>query len=77
MEFSINKNPEIIKKVLKDDGTFPNSQLPVLIYKNALTLPEEHAAIIIEDIFKKITGPTHGVMVFTITTIITALLMRR
>ncbi len=53
MKFSINKNPEIIKKLLKDDGTFPNSQLPVLIYKNAVTLPEEHAATIIEDIFKK------------------------
>jgi uncharacterized protein YjlB len=53
MEFSINKKPEIINKVLKDDGTFPNSNLPVLIYKTALMLPEEHAAKIIEGIFKK------------------------
>ena len=53
MEFSINKKPEIIKKILKDDGTFPNSPLPVLIYKNAINLPPEHAAKIIEDIFKK------------------------
>lgn len=53
MEFSINKKPKIIKKVLEDDGTFPNSKLPVLIYKNALTLPEDHAATIIEDTFKK------------------------
>ncbi len=53
MEFSINKSPLVIKKILKDDGTFPNSELPVIIYKNALTLPEEHAAKIIEDVFKK------------------------
>ncbi|MDB5199577.1 MAG: cupin protein [Chitinophagaceae bacterium] len=53
MEFSINKKPKIIKQLLKDDGQFPNSSLPVLIYKAALTLPEEHAAKIIEDIFKK------------------------
>ncbi|MDB5222661.1 MAG: cupin protein [Chitinophagaceae bacterium] len=53
MEFSISKNPQIIKQLLKDDGQFPNSNLPVLIYKAALTLPEEHAATIIEDIFKK------------------------
>ncbi len=53
MQFSINKNPGIIKKVLKDDGIFPNNSLPVLIYKDALKLPEEHSAKIIEDIFKK------------------------
>lgn len=52
MEFSINRKPEIIKKVFEDDGTFPNSKLPVLIYKAALTLPGEHAPKIIEDIFK-------------------------
>ena len=53
MEFSINKNPEIIKQVFEDDGTFPNSSLPVLIYKAALLLPAEHAATILENIFKK------------------------
>lgn len=53
MKFLINSKPDIIKKILKDDGTFPNSHLPVIIYKNALTLPGEHAAKIIEDLFKK------------------------
>jgi uncharacterized protein YjlB len=53
MEFSINKDPKIIKQVLNDDGQFPNSALPVLIYKAALKLPDEHAAKIIEDIFEK------------------------
>lgn len=53
MEFSINKKPQIIKKVFKDDGTFPNSILPALIYKGALILPEEHPEKIIEEIFKK------------------------
>ena len=53
MEFSINKKPKIIKKVLKDDGTFPNSSLPAFIYKGALVLPKQHPEKIIEDIFKK------------------------
>lgn len=53
MQFPINKNPEIIKKVFQDDGTFPNSHLPVVIYKNAINLPQEHAAKVIEDIFAK------------------------
>ncbi|MGI8583654.1 MAG: hypothetical protein ACR2KX_15760 [Chitinophagaceae bacterium] len=52
MAFAINKKPGIIKNILKDDGQFPNSYLPVIICKAALILPEEHAAKIIEDIFK-------------------------
>jgi Uncharacterized protein containing double-stranded beta helix domain len=53
MEFSINKNPEVIRHIVKDDGTFPNSGLYILIYKKALELPEKHAAQIVEDVFKK------------------------
>ena len=53
MQFSINKQPEVIKHIIEDDGTFPNSALFILIYKNALNLPEEHAAKIVEDVFKK------------------------
>jgi uncharacterized protein YjlB len=53
MAFSINKKPGIFKNILTDDGQFPNSYLPVIICKAALILPEEHAAKIIEDIFKK------------------------
>ncbi|MDQ6755962.1 MAG: cupin [Bacteroidota bacterium] len=53
MEFSINNKPKIFKKILKDDGTFPNSKLFVLIYKAAIVLPHQHAAKIVEDIFKK------------------------
>lgn len=53
MKFSINKNSKIIKKICKDDGQFPNSNLPVLIYKAAVILPDKHAATIIEDVFKK------------------------
>lgn len=53
MEFSINKKPKIIQKLLEDDGTFPNSRLPALIYKNALKLPAERPAKIIEELFKK------------------------
>jgi uncharacterized protein YjlB len=58
MQFNINKDPVIISRVFTDDGTFPNSRLPVIIYKNALTFHHDsntdgHAASILEDLFKK------------------------
>ena len=53
MEFSINPEPEIIRHIVEDDGVFPNSALFILIYKKALTLPENDAAQAIEDIFRK------------------------
>jgi uncharacterized protein YjlB len=53
MEFSINKEPKIIRHIVEDDGVFPNSALFILIYKNALNLPENDAAQMIEDLFKK------------------------
>lgn len=37
----------------KDDGIFPNSPLYVLIYKEALELPEKHASGEIKDLFKE------------------------
>ena len=38
--------------LLKDDGTIPNNErLPLLVYEDAIRLPQEDAASIIEEIF--------------------------
>lgn len=52
MQQYINPQPAVIRFILKDDGRFPNSGLFLLIYKNALILPETHAASEIKKIFK-------------------------
>src|SRR5688572_17402941 len=44
---------EVEQHVLKDDGTFPNSLLPVLHYKRVLKLPPLFAATYIKRLFKK------------------------
>jgi uncharacterized protein YjlB len=38
---------------LKDDGTFPNSILPVLLYRNVLHLPALFAAQFVKRLFKR------------------------
>jgi uncharacterized protein YjlB len=38
--------------VLKDNGIFPNSKLPVLLYKNVLDLPVLFPAAHVENLFK-------------------------
>jgi len=48
----INASPKIIPHLLKDDGIFPNSMLPLLVYKNVLVLPADHQPQIIEKIFE-------------------------
>jgi uncharacterized protein YjlB len=45
-----NKIPHYI---LQDNGVFPNSPLPVLLYKSAFLLPGDHAPRIIEEIFEE------------------------
>jgi uncharacterized protein YjlB len=42
------KEPRIITHLLKDNGTFPNSRLPLLIYQGALDLPKDDPASAIE-----------------------------
>src|SRR5207253_241076 len=37
---------------IKDDGTFPNSELPVLLYKGVLDLPALFPAAHVENLFK-------------------------
>jgi uncharacterized protein YjlB len=41
--------PRVEAHLLKDDGAIPNNpKLPLLIYKEALKLPEKEAAALIE-----------------------------
>lgn len=54
MNEKILLSPRVVKYILRDDGNFPNnSELPVLIYKQVLDLPERklRAAAIVEDVF--------------------------
>jgi len=46
------KEPRIITHLLKDNGAFPNSRLPLLIYQGALDLPEEDPASAIETLIQ-------------------------
>ncbi len=50
---NIIQNPEAIRYLLKDDGSIPNNKkLPLLVYQNALKLPAQNLAGVIEDIFR-------------------------
>jgi uncharacterized protein YjlB len=39
--------PRVLAHVLKDDGSIPNSDLPLLLYEGALNLPERNAAVVL------------------------------
>jgi len=43
--------PDVLVQKLKDDGTFPNSKLPLLIYRQAVSLPEHDQAALFEQLF--------------------------
>lgn len=48
----LNNSIEIVTKLLVDDGTFPNNgKLPLLIYKNAISIPDQNPAVTIERVF--------------------------
>lgn len=49
---AVNKGAKIIQHLLKDDGTFPNSMYPALVYKNAFLLVNDGSPAVIEDILK-------------------------
>ena len=51
----INTNPHILDIRLKRNKNFPNSTLPVIIYKNAFDLPHQKnkSALIVEKIFAR------------------------
>jgi uncharacterized protein YjlB len=47
----VNK-PDVVVQELKDDGVFPNSKLPLLLYRNAVRLPETEPAEVFEQLFR-------------------------
>ncbi|WP_419698775.1 hypothetical protein [Mucilaginibacter sp. NFX135] len=49
----MEQNIEIEKIVLQDDGTFPNSHYPVLLYKGVLDIPMLFPAIYVKHLFEK------------------------
>ena len=51
MDNSINLQPEIIKKLLKENGAFPNSGLFLLVYHRAFNLIDQGSADFIEKTF--------------------------
>jgi len=52
MNVAVKRNP-IKYYFLKDDGQFPNSKYPVLLYKDILKLPFFRPSAYVEKIFKK------------------------
>jgi len=54
MEKLVNEQPDTIQHLLQEDDNFPNNPLlPLLLYKNAINLPDEEGAERIEKIFKQ------------------------
>lgn len=49
---AIYREAKVIQHQLKDDGVFPNSIYPVLVYKNVLQLDDDNQPQIAEDIFE-------------------------
>lgn len=48
----LNKQPEIITRILEDDGQFPNNEdYPVIIYRQVINFTDHDGAEILEDIF--------------------------
>ena len=43
--------PDVLAQALMDDGIFPNSRLPLLVYRHAVTLPEQDPAALFEELF--------------------------
>jgi uncharacterized protein YjlB len=53
IENHINRKAEIVHTVLKDDGIFPNNNLPLILYKDVIDFSESGGeASIIENIFQ-------------------------
>jgi len=49
----LNANAEVIQRILKDDGTYPNNDnLPLLLYKDVLNLPKGYPAETIDELFE-------------------------
>ena len=49
----LNANAEVIQRILKDDGTYPNNDnLPLLLYKDVLNLLKGYPAKTIDELFE-------------------------
>lgn len=46
------KKADVLAVELKDDGVFPNSKLPLLLYRRAVSISEEEPARVFEDLFE-------------------------
>ena len=49
----MNKTPVIEQFILQDDGVFPNSPHPVLVYRDALDIPLFFPATRVKNVFEK------------------------
>jgi len=47
----LHGNPEILHKVLEDDGIFPNNKLPVILYKDVIDFSDGGEASVVEKVF--------------------------
>lgn len=45
------KEPDVVAQQLTDDGVFPNSRLPLLLYRSAVVVPERDPAVAFEELF--------------------------
>jgi hypothetical protein len=45
------QKPDVLTQALKDDGVFPNSKLPLLLYRKAVGSPEQELASVLERLF--------------------------
>jgi uncharacterized protein YjlB len=52
MENYPDKNDEIVHTVLKDDGVFPNNNLPLILYKGVIDFSEGEGPSIVEKLFR-------------------------
>ncbi len=46
------REPNVLVHKLNDDGTFPNSKLPLLFYRGAVLMPEQDPAGVFEGLFR-------------------------
>src|SRR5215471_3174576 len=50
LECVVNE-PDLVEQVLPGDGTFPNSPLPLLLYREVISLPDGNGAALFEELF--------------------------
>jgi uncharacterized protein YjlB len=53
MREPVTHKPTVVAAELKDDGVFPNSKLPLLLYRKAVAISEDDPAHVFEEFFKE------------------------